>query len=496
MARRSNTIVFRCLSAWLIGALTVSLPSIGSAVEWRGSVNVAEIYTDNLTLASGLDSTPENKEVDAWVTRVQPSIGVSVDAERVELDLDYSLEGLFYSGDSKRNILRNQLASYGVLRVIGDELWLRGSGLVDQVNVSPENPLTTSNVNATGNRSDVAIWTIGPQWQRPLFGKSELDASFSAGRVNYDEPEAEDSKTLAGRAVIRSRATVPGEFSYELAYDYNKLDYDNSADVEVQSLYGQLGYQVNEAFQLTGLVGLDSDFSKLDDSSLSERRWEAGFTRKIGKNDFTFSFGKRYWGETVFLEWIRRQTENRRFRASYNEAPSAADLLALQGLPVGEVDDFDSPDSGLDRRGRTRRFIRKRADIGFDWGFHRTSFYVGVYWEQRDNIDTDPTQSQFPDEDSWGASANFSRELGYKTVFTMSVSHSNRELILDPTMGGGFIIEDDTLLQGSAALSYELGAQTILTFETRYNDRGGAGATSESNNFEEFAAELGVSRSF
>ena len=470
--------------------LAVGAPSVSIAVEWRGAVDAAQIYTDNLTLA------PDGFKEDAWVTRIEPSIGVSIDAERLELDFDYALETLIYADDSDRNGVFSNLSTYGIFNLINDELWLRGSGAIDQVNVDPAKRLTHSNINVTGNRSDSAIWNIGPVWQRPLFSKAELDASFMAGRVSYDKAEAQDVKTLAGQAAIRRATTNPGDVGYELMYEFSKLDYDISGDVEVQSLYLQLGYQVNEAFQLNGLIGIDSDFRDLDDSSLSESRWEVGFSRAIGKNEFTLSVGERFWGSTYFFEWNRQQSDNFHMRVAYNETPSTADIVALNQVPTGDEDTgFDSPDSDLNRPGTARRFIRKRGDAGVDWTYPKTTFYLGLCWEQRDNFEAATDTTPVPDEDSFGATASFSWDLGYKTMFSMSLTSTQREIVVDsPLPGGGITLEDDTLLQGTAGFDYEWGQRTFLFLEARYNDR--TGATTGVGNYKEFSAELGLTREF
>jgi len=467
----------------------VVVPSVSLAAEWRGSVDAVQIYTDNLTLAPG------GFEEDAWVTRIEPSIGVTINAARLELDLDYSLEGLFYANNSDRNGLFSRASTYAVLGLIGDELWLRGSGLIDQVNLNPVSPLTNSNINITGNRSDVAIWSIGPQWQRSLFGRSELDAYFTAGTVNYNEPGAQDAKTLLGQASIRSSSAKPGDIGYELKYEFSQLDYQISGDVEVQSLFLQLAYRVNETFELTGMVGLDSDFANLENSSLTESRWEVGLTRKLGKNDFAFSFGERFWGPTYYFEWNRQQGENAHLRIAYNETPSTANIVALQKVPTGEGDGFDSPDSGLNRPGSARRFIRKRGDAGIDWSFIYTSFYIGLFWEQRDNIRAATDVASVPDEDAYGVTASISRELGHKTVFSAAVSQTTRELVIDQSQQTGeFMLDTDNLLQGSADINYELGTRTFAFLVVSYNDR--KGTTVGLGNYSEFSVQLGLTRDF
>jgi len=470
--------------------LAIGVPSVSMAVEWRGSVDASEVYTDNLQLVSG------GLKEDAWVTRVKPSVGATIKAKRLELDLDYGLEGLLYANDSDRNGVFSNLSTYAVLGLIGDELWLRGAALIDQVNVSPSKALTSSNINITGNRSDATTWNVGPQWRRSLFNKSELDAYFTAGRVSYDEPAAQDVKTLVGQATIRSSSTGPGDVGYEIKYEFNKLDYEISGDVKVQSLYLQLSYQINETFRLTGLVGADSDFTDPNDSSLSQSRWETGFSRVLGRNEFAFSFGRRFWGNTYFFEWNRRQGDHAQLRMAYSETPSTTDIVALQKVPSGEQDDaFDLPDSGLDRPGTARRFIRKRGDAGVDMAFHKTSFYVGAFWETRDNITLQTDPFSVPDEDAYGVSASLSRELGHKTVFHMSVSHTTRELIVnDPLSSNGITIDNDTLLQGSAGIDYDLGLHTFVSLGARYNDR--KGAETGFGNYREFSAQLGLTREF
>ncbi len=487
--------IFSVLFLFFTGAA-----SIGQvfALEWEPSLEVGQIYTDNVEL-----STDELAE-DEWITRVSPALELTHVGQRLDLNINYALEALYYSDVSERNQVYNQLESLALFDLISDALRFRGEFSIGQFNVDPDLPLTGSNINITGNRTDAITWAVGPEWQQRMGGFAEVDANYFIGEINYNDvtddntgPALQDVETRRGFFSLRSDSQTASTFSWELNYTNDQLLYDLSPNVEIQSVTALVGYKIGSDFRLTALGGADSDYTDPTDASLSENRWEVGLDAELNNNVITAAFGNRFFGNTYRFSWNSDQA-NRTFRASYREDPSNTELLILQrtapeeGVPI-------PPDSELGRPGSATRFIYKRANAGSQWRLFRSTIDVNLFWERREDIPaegpmTDPAQVAGDDE-SYGGELQFKWELGAKTIVSLGGDWQRRELIRSgAAVNDADIIDKFDLASISAGAEYKLGQKTSLSIITSYQSR--VGATSSISEYKQFMADLRIKRIF
>ena len=201
---------FGATRAACLAAIIAIYPLTGSALDIEPSITVGEIYTSNVNLTS------DNVEP----LRVQGRLGDQGRAarsdwlrgSRLDLDIDYTLEALLYAKDSDRNDVYNQLSAAGLLDLIGEDLQLRADGSISQVNISPDEPVTNSNINTTGNRANATIWSIGPEWQHRMFSNSEVDGHLSVGHVDYNEPSNQDTNTTQLQNVTTTSGRIVGAY--------------------------------------------------------------------------------------------------------------------------------------------------------------------------------------------------------------------------------------------------------------------------------------------
>lgn len=465
------------------------------ALDWNASLDVGEIYTDNVEL-----STDELAE-DEWITRVAPAIELTHVGQRLDLTVDYTLEALFYSDVSERNQVYNQLESLALIDVISDALRFRGEWDIGQFNVNPDLPLSGSNINITGNRTDAITWAVGPEWEQRLGGFAEIDAYYLFGAINYDDvsmdnagPALQDVETRRGLFSLRSDSQTASTFSWELKYTNNQILYDFSPDVEIQAATAMMGYKLGSDFRLTALGGADSDYADPTDTSLSESRWEVGLDAEFNDNVITAAFGSRFFGNTYRFSWNRDQA-NRTLRVSYREDPSTTELLILQraapeeGVPT-------PPDSELGRPGSATRFIFRRADAGSQWRLFRSTVDINLFWEQRENIPTenplaDPAELA-GDEGAYGGGLEFRWELGTKTIASFGGDWQRREVARVNSTVPDDPADEFDLLGVSAGIDYKLGQKTSVSVKTSYQSR--AGASSSISEYKQFMVDLRITR--
>lgn len=479
------------LSAFFVFLLAVGGFEQAIALEWDASLTLGEIYTDNVELRS--DGLAE----DEWITRVSPEINLFHEGSRVELDVNYSLEALYYADVSERNEVYSQLNSIALLDLIGEELRLKGQWGIDQVNVNPDLPLTGSNINTTGNRAEATTWSLGPEWRQTLFGITEVDALYYISEIDYDDPSIQGVESRRGSFVLRSIPEAVHTFTYEAAYSNTRLIYDISPNAEIQSAYLQLGYRFMTDFRLTALGGLDSDYANPTDSSLSEDRWEVGLDAEFGDDLISIGVGERFFGTTYRFSW-NRDRDDVTYRVSYREDPSNTDLLRLQieapedGVPL-------PPDGDLGRPGSANRFIFKRADAGAEWRMFRSTVDITMFWEFREDLTT-PGATGDPDritgdEESYGAVLEFTWDLGTKTIANLGGAWRRREVVrFDVAQSDPSAIDENDLYSLTAGVIYQFGRKTSLLFDVSYDSR--VGKSSVTSDYDQFMAELQLIRKF
>jgi hypothetical protein len=495
-----------------LAAAVLALAGPAIALEISPAIQLAETYTSNVNLGSGEPGDPEESE---WITSIVPSLRLGHDGNGLDVELDYALQALLYAEESDRNEVFHRLGARTLLDVIGEELQLSARAGVTQVNVSPDEEVTNNNLNTTGNRSNAVSWEAGPQWRTVLFGQTVLDGFARAGARYYDDEArgtdgddvalsgAEDLDTLEGRVSLRTAEDATARVSYDLGYEFDRLDYEDTGEVEQQSASLRLGYRLTEGFQVFGAGRLESDFEDGNDSSLSEFGWEAGFTASSALTRLEASGGQRYFGTTWRLA-LSRTGEDSTYRISYSETPNTSDRSLRQRAleqagdgPVGE-----EPDDGIDRFGSPRRFLQKRASATATWRLSRSSFSLRGFWDQREdqrefNAES-PTPVDIDDEESFGGSARFSINLGERTTAGLAAAWRRREVMREVTPGETESNDDD-LTSLNLNVDYRLGERTSLGFSSSWQQRDGAAddtIATGSGEYDEFQASVRLARSF
>ena len=124
------------------------------------SLKLAETYTDNLFLSPLKQSD--------WITQVIPGISVAANGPRLRLDAVYAPELLYHAETEREDKVFHRGRAVGTLELADELLFLEAGAKVDQYDVSLQGPLTTSNVNITGNRATVATAYASPYLRRDI----------------------------------------------------------------------------------------------------------------------------------------------------------------------------------------------------------------------------------------------------------------------------------------------------------------------------------------
>jgi len=459
------------------------------AVDVQFSAQVEEVYSDNITLV------PNDEAKADFVTRIAPSVQLDYLANSAEVTAEYTYEILRYASETDFDQEYHQLNALGGIDIIGKTLRMQGQTIYTQVNVDPRAPAQTSNIAAGGNRTDASNWQLGPRYQQEMFG-ADVSAFYDYGRIEFDDPNSQDIESNRYGASVSNAEITSSRTTYEAVWNYWKLDYQVSGEIEDQTLYLQLRRELSDALDVFALGGADSDLFDRGESSLSETRWEVGFDYTGFDNYVSASFGDRYFG-SVYRVSAGRQVSAWNYGLSYSEEPGTSEsfFLGEQATPdPGEP----PPDAGLDTPGLGQPFIRKRTDATINWEGYASRLLVRGWLEKRDQSDPEdfenPNDGIISDnEKSKGLAAAYEWDLGAKTGAVFRTGWDKREFDdLDP-LGGPSIKSDIETFRVGAEIIYELGLKTSVTGGAGYRDSSGSDGN---NNFDEIYIAVMLTRIF
>ena len=468
------------------------MPNAAPARDFGADVSLASTYTSNLFLA------PKGQEDDQWVNSVLPRFYWSRAGGNYQIDVDYEGQAFFYARNPELNELYNELWATGVLGVIGEQLDLRGFARATQVNVDPEAPIIDNNLLVTGNRANARAWEIGPRWTS-FVARSELDAHYYVGRIEYDNEDSQAVVRQDGQMRLRSDLQSTRRVSYDLQYRYRNFDYEETGDTEFQDLRFELGLFTSPFFQVIGIAGAETNLAK-NDGKLDEPFWEAGFRAWLGHNSVLATYGERYYGDTYRLRWDR-QMLNSNFLIAYDEVQTTDEGVAFDAIAEDERAGIDpaqnpslTPDNRLESPGSGSRFLNKRLRADYRLNTYRTELRIYAFRVEREQFfaatisPVNPTD-RFSKDESLGGGADVTWEVGAKTSLNARGQWTRREF--DTEQQGSSRRSD--VWRADLRLRYSLGLWTDLIGRVGYLDQS---QTNSSEDLDEYHAAIEIRRYF
>jgi len=459
---------------------SVCVAPASNALEIIPSVTVGAVYTDNLFL------TPDN-EIDDIVGRIDPSIAVTHQSQRVDLRADYTYSYLRYteSEDSDASFSSGSAALDLVL--VKNLLTLESIGELSQQIIDPQNGVFYTNVSIIDNRTDEARLETSPHLQTEL-GSIGVDARYVIGMVNYDAPDIQDVDYQATHTAITGAEHNKG-LSWGLFHDYEVYSYETPPDNKSQLAYLTLTYGLRQSgdFFLFGSGGLESDYEDFSSAALEDPYWELGFRRQTSQTLIEASFGERSFGSTLNA-LIRREINKGSIQLAYREDPSVQEQLFEQ-RPVddGTLQPPDLP-GNIGRRGLGDRFVYKLLSATFVRALGRNEVSLLLFNEERDEIldRTDTQQDPVKDsETETGVVLGLARQIGRRTTVGGNAQYSTREF-----RDGN----DDEVNELRAFVLYDLGQRLSLEGWLAHYEQ--QGSNNPNDNYQEFQTGLSASYSF
>ena len=192
------------------------------------TLSVVETYSDNISL------TPDRAKQSDWVTQVVPGISITATGERLRFNFVYTPEFIYYAQGTSENDVFQRGNAIGTAELAEQLLFVDAGARVDQYNVSLQGPLTTTNVNTTGNRSTVRTYFVSPYLQRDFGSDFRAEARFTYSVANSDDTASLDN-SVSDRINLRL-ASGPAYkvFTWDLAYSKETIDYETQGDTDIE----------------------------------------------------------------------------------------------------------------------------------------------------------------------------------------------------------------------------------------------------------------------
>ncbi len=286
------------------------------AVNWNiiPSVQVQEIYSDNIRLSKG-------NEKSALVTEVDPGVSIIGRTARTTLNLNYRMQNLYNAGGDNGLNTSNQLQYNSSNVLVQNKLFLTSRSSISQQNIN-NTQIAVDNISGAGNRTTVSTFGLSPYWT-PTFGH------YANGRlgVNYDtfhtgsgssSGAISDSNTLGENIQINSGSKF-SRVSWGLSFNNNESFRSDSNNDNVRfqnssaivrpyinknfNVFAQSGYS-NNSFQSTTTTNNNGFFYTFGGKWTPSRHYslEAGY----GNNSFVTA----YISPMQRLSWVTTYRDN------------------------------------------------------------------------------------------------------------------------------------------------------------------------------------------
>lgn len=319
-----------------------------SAAKWEitPTVSVQETYTDNV----GLE--PAGAERSEWITQLKPGISVVGRGPRLRVNAAYAPQGRYYA-QAGSSTVSHQLKADSNAELVDQLLFLDARAAVTQQNISLLRPQAVSNVNTTGNRTNVRTFLVSP-YLRHDFGydaQGEIRLTYSAVDSGAT---ASFSNSRANRINMRLVSGPAHKLlTWSFAYNRERIDYTNSQHVNTENFSTGVRRLITPRVGLLANVGYENDDFVTTGPTPKGTFWSAGLDwTPTPRTRLAATTGRRFFGATRSLRFNHR-TRLTVWSASYSEditnassqffAPPTADTTGyLDALFLSRIPDANA----------------------------------------------------------------------------------------------------------------------------------------------------------
>lgn len=261
---------------------------------WRiiRRVNLRETYSDNIRLGS------QGAEADL-VTQINTGLLVTGVGRRFNVNAGYMMNNLIYVEHSNLTRMRHQYNATATTELIENLFFVDGRAVMFQQNASLFGPQGLDNVNVTGNRADVKVYTISPYLRHRFQDFASTELRYTYGIVESNFNALRNSHRNAFQAGLNSGDAFR-ILNWGLNYSNQMIDFDKTGrSVEMERAIGNLRYMVTPRFGLTATGGYERNTFISIRGSPTSPTWTVGFSWiPDERTNIVATAGQRFFGDT------------------------------------------------------------------------------------------------------------------------------------------------------------------------------------------------------
>ena len=302
---------FLPLSAALLALF--ARPALAAKWDIVPSLSIGATYSDNLFLAS------DELKQGGWVTQATPGISIVGTGPGMRFTANYAPEVIHNARGREATEVHQRLNATGHAELAKQLLFVDTGARADQYNVSLLAPLTTSNVNATGNRTTARTFFVTPYLAGDFGSVARGEARFTYSVANSDSTAVlPDSK--ANRVNLRL-ASGPAykRLTWNLAYSKESIKYETQQVTDTEVITASARRLITSTVGLLATAGYESyDYPVIGQPSKGST-WSAGLDwTPTSRTRLAATAGQRVYGDAYSLDF-RHRTRLTTWSAGYSE---------------------------------------------------------------------------------------------------------------------------------------------------------------------------------
>lgn len=382
--------------------------------EMRPSLQLGEIYTDNIALA------PPGKEKTEFVTQINPGFSIHGKGGRIKLDLAYVLQNYIYPTDGNRNSSISRLAANGNAELVKNIFFVDARSSISQQIINATGRVALDNLNA-GNYANVYTYGLSPYVKLRF-------ATYAVGELRFSEDRVENQTNNISNADSQqytahlNNGIGSGRLRWNAGYLKHDLDQKSYGVSHYQSANANILYQVSRAWSLMIHSGYeDNKLARINNphngsfwsaglewspsprfavsGTKGENNWDANLS--LNPNERTsmhIGYQNRNIGLIRGPSWnviLSHRTRRTTWQGSYSEENTTVQSLQLSNQQFFHLIDSQGnlivdPNTGLPVvvvrnvfSLTDQNFTRKRGQLAVTMNTGKSEIVLSVFNEQR-----------------------------------------------------------------------------------------------------------------
>ena len=279
----------------------LSCPASGAKWDIVPTLLVGETYTDNVSLV------PDPSKKSDWITQVIPAISIVATGARLRFEVDYAVEAIDHARGQQYNQVNQHLNAIGNTELATQLLFVDAGARIDQVNVSLLGPVTTSNINTTGNRATVRTLFASPYLKRDFGSDLQSEARFTYSLVNADGQAALSNSSAERINLGLKSGPAYRLLAWNLDYVGETIVYENGQDISTEVIKANARRLITPTVGLLARVGYDR--YKFGDIApvTAGTSWSAGFDwTPTPRTRLAATAGHQFSGDAYYFDFTHR----------------------------------------------------------------------------------------------------------------------------------------------------------------------------------------------